>query len=276
MTITNYSGLPFKFADDLSLDTLPPLCAFQYVLDDMTCIRRGVKCIQTNPASCWLETISEVRGRRDAPHFVVPQERIPDSFVSRITVTGIPPESYDAWVKSLPACVKHFSSKCLSPFAAERPKVTRSNSPQRPKRRDQSLEAPKRCRGPSPRRSKVVRIRGRTVRIPPYHDMHSPPSSLDEYVIDKNSLPVPTPRFRAKKEIPEASEAEKGEEDVALKRDDTSSGPEMMQIMDEHRLIFDMLQEKITKTRAKCRHLQRSVNSILETLRAQGILSDES
>ena len=268
MTITNYSGLPIKFAEDLLLDTLPPLSAFQYLLDDMTCIRRGVKCSHTNQASCWLETVSEVRGRKETPHFVVPRALIPDSYISRITVTGIPEESYDAWMKTLPACVKNFSSKCPTPFA---PSVTNGSTtaatvvPQP----IPSVSRPSRPRGSN--KSRVVRIRGRSVRIQPYHEKHSPPSSLDEYVIDRSTLPIAHLRRRTNNIIikhdgippPVAPPSDNNHDSV----------PEhLLQMIDEQRVAIDMLQKEVEHADSKRRRLQRSVNTILEALNARGFL----
>ena len=270
MSITNFSGPMIKLADDLSLDSLPPLTAFQYLLDDVTCIRRGVKCIHTNPASCWIETVSEVRGRKETPHFVEPQERIPDGFVSRITVTGIPNESYEAWIKSLPTCVKHFASQCPSPFATPKQKNTVLKSTEAEighiKTAEEGHTPSKRERGSN--KSRVCRIHGRSVRVQPYHEQYDPPSSLDEYVIDRLKLPLPHPRNNTKSIIPK------------VKADDNEVPPpvgaettDLMQMLDEQRVMIDMLQQKVELAQSKRRRLRRSVNIILESLKAHGLLT---
>lgn len=272
MTITNYSGPALTLSIDPTLDQLPPLSAFQFVLDGTTTIRRGVKCNEGNTASCWFESISEVRGRRQTPHFIVPLDRIPQAYLSRLTVTGIPPESYDAWTQSLPLCLKNFISQCPSPFSATLP--PEENTAKRADVNQQGADAPlgKRRRHPTPQKSKVVRIRGRTVRIPPYHDMYSPPSSIEEYVIDRSSLPIPTPRFRAKKTVAPSDEPREADGSVSPGPQDTYTVPELTHMIDENRLVVHMLQEQLEKTQSKRRHLRRSVNIILETLKAQGFL----
>ena len=46
-----------------------------------------------------------------------------------------------------------------------------------------------------------------------------------------------------------------------------------MQMLDEQRVMIDMLQQKVELAQSKRRRLRRSVNIILESLKAHGLLT---
>ena len=50
---------------------------------------------------------------------------------------------------------------------------------------------------------------------------------------------------------------------------------DLMQMLDEHRVMIDMLQQKLELAQSKRRRLRRSVNIILKSLKAHSLLTDD-
>ena len=117
MPILNFSAPPMSLSNAVGFHHLPLYTAFQIMLDRTTVVRRGILCVLSSSPSTesiyWMQGVSFHRGRGEEPHFVSLLERIPETYIHRLTMVNIPSELFSEWVKSVPASMRAFCEQTV-------------------------------------------------------------------------------------------------------------------------------------------------------------------
>ena len=192
MSIFNYSGPILKAPFDFS--SIPIFTAVQMMLDDVTVIRRGILCVTTPHILFWMEGISAKRTRGESPAFVDFMEKIPDSYIPRLSFTSFPIESFTPWLKSVPPLIRDHCGHSLrttkpyvtSPFLNDPTTVNQSQSHAEPSTKPRDNKGPDSKRketAPKSRPKVKISVRGKPA---VYIGPTSPPSSME-----REPVPVP-------------------------------------------------------------------------------------